>query len=339
MLLLLLVLLPLVLLPLIVLAAGDAGCITAISVNHWVNHVHRDAIADDEATVEEIVDEARQSVSGGAASGSSMGGTPRGGGGDGRPRRATWMDAGTTDLEGHRQALANTTERLCNHAFDFGLDRSGHRLRVGFGAVGQLLVSGLLVGGLVVTLAGAYMMGVEFDVEGLAGVLLELGASDASHVEISLLSSAQLMLSYGLPFLALVYALVAFGVPLVQIVSLSILWLCPLTLKAQKLLFFVNESLSGWSGLEVFLVATVVSLLEIGQGDAHRDPCCEFLESYLLLILKSSLIVSGFMIGSACDPLRPYFETATAYGLLSPAQAHKDPCCEFLQQSLLFILK
>lgn len=250
------------------------GCVVAISVNHWVILIHRNAVVDDEATVEEAVEDGLGLQSPALlppgkqlSNADKFSSEPDGGSTAMTPRgiHPTWMDAGTTDLTGPRRALARHREALRSHVFDFGVDQSGRRLRVGFGFMTQVVVFVLLVGGMYLTCLGVYEMSMYFVIHGIAGVLMDLGIPGSSEFEISFLSSAQLMNSFGLTYLAFTFIAVALLIPLAQMLTLTILWVFPLSLKTQKWLFFINESLSGWSGMEVFLVAAVVSLFEVGQ--------------------------------------------------------------------------
>ena len=45
--------------------------------------------------------------------------------------------------------------------------------------------------------------------------------------------------------------------------SLLVLWVMPLTLKAQRKIFVLTEVTNAWSGLEVFVVSIIAALLEI----------------------------------------------------------------------------
>lgn len=62
-----------------------------------------------------------------------------------------------------------------------------------------------------------------------------------------------------------------------------LLWTVPLTLPQHRSAMFVMEVVSAWSSVEVFLVAVVVALLEIGQVSKFMvDDACNGLEQVRL---------------------------------------------------------
>ena len=50
-----------------------------------------------------------------------------------------------------------------------------------------------------------------------------------------------------------------------QLVVFLVVWVAPMTLAQQRGVMLLAEMISAWSAVEVFLVAVVVALLEIGQ--------------------------------------------------------------------------
>lgn len=66
-------------------------------------------------------------------------------------------------------------------------------------------------------------------------------------------------------FLQVSYYIFAITMPLLNLGSLLVLWLTPLTLRMQHKLFVVVEIFNAWSSLDVFVLAIVASLLELHQ--------------------------------------------------------------------------
>lgn len=105
----------------------------------------------------------------------------------------------------------------------------------------------------------------------------------------------------------MLYLAFALLVPIAELISLIVLWTVPMTLRLQKKVFFLNEVLGAWSACEVYIIATVVALLEIGQ-------------------------ISGFMVGNACDPLKPIFSLMISLGLLDAS----DGKCFYVDAELKY---
>jgi hypothetical protein len=63
-------------------------------------------------------------------------------------------------------------------------------------------------------------------------------------------------------------------------------------LRFQKKFFFLTEVLSSWSATEVYIIATVVAALEIGD-------------------------ISKKIIGNSCDPLNPIFHVLHELDMLA----------------------
>ena len=72
-----------------------------------------------------------------------------------------------------------------------------------------------------------------------------------------------------------VYFFFGLGLPLAQLVLLSVLWAAPLKLKAQRALYVTCEVATAWASLDVFMVAIVMALFEISQFAAFMvgDKC------------------------------------------------------------------
>jgi hypothetical protein len=71
--------------------------------------------------------------------------------------------------------------------------------------------------------------------------------------------------SLGITFIQVTYFLFAFVLPLFFLITLGILWMVPLKLEIQRVLFTAAEILNAWSTIDVFVVSIVAALLEIRQ--------------------------------------------------------------------------
>eukprot|EP01046_Picozoa_sp_COSAG06_P013289 COSAG06_NODE_801_length_12195_cov_106.299934_6_plen_1670_part_00 len=215
----------------------------------------------------------------------------------------SWIDAGTTDVIGQRAALVSQTEALSQHVFEgrglyyrFSFNKNGQR-----GVMAGLALAGFL------TLLGASVPSFEFKVHGIAGLLVDLGVPGSSLNRYGLISSAVKITAQapsryggdaGLFSIALVYLMFGLLVPIAVLCVVAVQWSRPLTLRAQKQLFVLNEALCAWSALEVFMLSIAVATVEIGQ-------------------------VSGFIVGNMCRGLGPWLGDLVTYGLLDTSD---DTC-------------
>eukprot|EP00658_Telonema_sp_P-2_P048444 TRINITY_DN3685_c0_g1_i2.p1 TRINITY_DN3685_c0_g1~~TRINITY_DN3685_c0_g1_i2.p1 ORF type:complete len:449 (+),score=146.18 TRINITY_DN3685_c0_g1_i2:46-1347(+) len=68
---------------------------------------------------------------------------------------------------------------------------------------------------------------------------------------------------FGIRMIQITFLLFGMIIPLMHLLSLAVLWLMPLTLHRQHILFVTTEVLNAWSALEVFVVSIIVALLEL----------------------------------------------------------------------------
>ena len=122
--------------------------------------------------------------------------------------------------------------------------------------------------------AGAFLPCFSMEILGLAGIVIDLGSSEAkqtyslvgSGLSIALQGTPQKYGGVAGPFaIGSLYIFVAFVAPLLQLATLALLWAWPLTLRAQKTLFVWLEMISAWSGMQVFILGVLVALVEMPQ--------------------------------------------------------------------------
>ena len=126
---------------------------------------------------------------------------------------------------------------------------------------------------LVLLILGVSVHTFEFDFEGLAAWGTDLYKPGSAHVEYSLVSLAKDVMDQASTtrehieylYLVIVFFIFTVAMPVIQVVLLLVLWLAPLTLREQKILYFTNEIVAAWNALDVFIVVLVATLLEIAK--------------------------------------------------------------------------
>ena len=222
-----------------------------------------------------------------------------------RRRASTWLDS-TANIEGPRKDLVNKKERLMQHIYE--VTSMNEPLRLQIAPCGQYLVIFLLLLGPVVLFYGGTEVSFSMETHGLAGMAIEMGKEGESTMTYSIFQvftalwyqadPDYISSIMGVRFLALLFLICAIVVPFLQLFFLSILWVFNLTLRQQKLVFIVNETLSAWQYLEVYLIAIVVATLQIS-------------------------LIAGFMVGDVCDSFGDTFKLLVDVGLIQ----QKDVGC------------
>ena len=209
---------------------------------------------------------------------------------------------------GHAEALE--AQALSRHVFRVG----GVHVRVR--PWGRRLVVALIAVALALLLYGANCEAFEFQVQGLAGLAMHAGDPGAHSKQFTLFNTATAIaeqagsgdnVAAGILYIAGVYLGFALVMPVLQLTVFLVLWVAPLTLRQHSHMVLLAEVVSAWSAVEVFLVAVVVALLEIGQ-------------------------VSQFMVDDACAPVEQVMNSLLVpYGILRP----RDATCFYVQASIL----
>ena len=289
---------------------------------------------------EEEEEEAEQEEEEEGRSGGSLSRAPAKG--RGRRRRSSWFDAGTLDLFGVRKNLVAAKEAVWDHVFQLEVVASASsgsssisgssssssssssslpappELRLGFKKRGKFMVCLLPITSLLLLVIGSLLPSFQFEINGVAGIAQDFGRTNASITEYSLFSvttrllvqssASTTMTSYvGIRTIAALYIIFSAVIPFFKHVLLLFLWSAPFTLRTQKKLFFLAEVLSSWSATEVYIIATVVATLEIGD-------------------------ISKQIIGNACDPLNPIFHFLNELNIIGT----KDMLCFEVGAKILF---
>eukprot|EP00948_MAST-09A_sp_MAST-9A-sp1_P001989 g1989.t1 len=230
-----------------------------------------------------------------------------------RHRATTWLQAGTQDVSGPRRMLVNHRESLYAHIYN--IDGIIHRIQV------RILGTALLLSSLATTMVliyyGAGLKSFKMQINGLAGLAMDLGRANSSISEYSVFDVSSNIASQanpksfwsilGINYIAFIFVLCALVVPLLQMAGLFIMWLAPLTLYELKIAFMVNEIFAAWQYLEVYLIAISVAVLQMGQ-------------------------VSGFMVGSECDAIQPMLDSMVNLNVIEKT----DGTCFYVDASVRY---
>ena len=138
---------------------------------------------------------------------------------------------------------------------------------------------------LAITLAnvvsGSVIKAFEFEFRGMTGLVLQF-LGDPTVTKYSLLSLGHSLPSaaphpdaIGIRSIQVTFFLFAFVLPILHLVTMAVLWIVPLSERAQESLFHMSEILNAWSSLDVFVVSVIAALLELRQFAAFivGDKC------------------------------------------------------------------
>ena len=152
----------------------------------------------------------------------------------------------------------------------------------------RVFISSLLFITLSLVIAGSITTCFSFYFHGLAGYALDL-LNNSNHREYSIIQlGTDVRRSYENPnaseviFTQVIYFLTALAIPLAFLLNLIILWFIPMSRKAQKFLYSIAEILNAWSCIDVFVIALIAGVVQIGQfalflvGDK-----CDFIDPFI----------------------------------------------------------
>ncbi|EAX89982.1 hypothetical protein TVAG_124530 [Trichomonas vaginalis G3] len=143
-----------------------------------------------------------------------------------------------------------------------------------------ILISGGLLG------IGLVSISFSFNFVGLAGYALNL--LDTPHekhysvidLALKLPDAAQYPNSFTIRFTQALYIVIAIIMPIMHVVTLFIMWVIPMTYRAQKRIYVAAEVMYAWACLDVFIISILAAVLEISQ-------------------------FARFMVGDKCDQIDP----------------------------------
>lgn len=126
-------------------------------------------------------------------------------------------------------------------------------------------VTVLLVAAYACVLVGQVVPCFTMTYTGLVGSLLETKSTAAFSLLANGLALPRSCVDHGAYFLMVTFLTFTLVVPLAQLVLFGVLWLAPLSRKQQATLMVVLDVMGAWSGLDVYLVAIVAAVWEIGK--------------------------------------------------------------------------
>ena len=230
----------------------------------------------------------------------------------GRERRVTWVEAGTIDVPDEDRCLADTKESLRDHVFNVA---GNVKRRFVITRQAALLLDAATLLLFILLMAGCTMPSFRMEVWGVVGVAMDFGREGSRGESYSIFDVSGLIMSQaesgnarsilGLYWIALIFVICALFVPLLQCFCLSVMWSRPMTIMQQKKLVVINEIVSAWQYLEVYLIAIVVAVLQIGQ-------------------------ISGFMVGDLCNDLKATLDQLRAAGIIES----RDAQCFYVHASV-----
>ena len=153
----------------------------------------------------------------------------------------------------------------------------------------RIFISFILFLTLALVISGSITQCFSFYFHGLAGYALDL-LKIPPHREYSIIQlGIDVPGSYENPkdpviiFTQVIYFLTVLILPLAFLLNLIILWFVPMKRKAQKIFYNIAEILNAWSCIDVFVIAILASLTEIGQ-------------------------FTKFIVGDKCDSINPFIK-------------------------------
>ena len=151
----------------------------------------------------------------------------------------------------------------------------------------RIIITFLLFITLGLVIIGSNTTTFSFYFHGLAGYALDL-FDISDHRDYSVIDLGfNVPKSYENPkdgviiFTQVIYFLTVFAMPVAMLINVIFLWLVPLPRKAQKFFYAIAEILNAWSCLDVFVLAIIAAIVEIGQ-------------------------FTEFIVGDKCDSIDPF---------------------------------
>ena len=225
----------------------------------------------------------------------------------GTPRKrasTSWIRSGD-NVQGERKALVNKKAALREHYFEMKSDEGEAgleigRLRIQVSPCGQWLVVVSIVVAELLLVVGTVTPSFYMNTRGLAGLAIDLGNTNSSFQQYSILTTVGSIASqtktfdigsFGLGSIVGLFLLTAVLVPSLQLISLLIMWLTPMSLSGQKKMYLLNEALGAWQYLEVYIIAIGVATLQMKDISKQiAAPLCSDLDVTFDSLAKIGLV-------------------------------------------------
>lgn len=203
-------------------------------------------------------------------------------------------------------ALQEEPEKLRNHNYMLDYEASSKRAIVNSWAHWMLLAS--LASLAILVILGCALPSFSIEILGLLGLAVESGNQfEQAHTYYSVFSLAHVIMDearylgeassfIGLGTLASLLVLTVFCVPIFQTFSLFIEWFLPINRKQRHLNIVVNEILSAWQYMEVFVLSVIITSWQLSG-------------------------VSDYMVNAYCGGLSGMFDTLAFFGIVDANDA------------------
>lgn len=195
---------------------------------------------------------------------------------------------------------------LRKHQFKLDYEASTKRATVRKGA--EWMLSAVMLAFVVLVIIGCLLPSFSIETLGLVGLAVESGQQfREAKAFYSVFGLAKMIVDearylntasnyVGLGTLASILVITSFLVPLAQAFSLLIQWFVPTTKKQRKNNMAVNEILSAWQYMEVYVSSIIIAAWQLGG-------------------------VSEYMINAYCGSLKNFFTGLSYYGILKEEDA------------------
>lgn len=222
--------------------------------------------------------------------------------------RGSWFDVGTRELLDGNPSNAKARQvsfaalSVIDHAFaslpSVLVERTPnvlgqHKLRMSI----RIFIACFVMLATTLILYSGFEDTFQFVFTGMAGDLIRMVEPTQVKRRASMLSIAKDLgqdnsdkVNSGVLYLQTLYMLFAFVLPLFCLAASTYMLFAKQSLRGWKLNFFVMETLSAWSSLDVFIVSIIASVLEINQ-------------------------FSHFLAEDLCAPLQRYFGVTECFGV------------------------
>ena len=206
--------------------------------------------------------------------------------------RSTWITS-QNNIPGPRRALIHNKASLRTHYFEMKSEDCDPgeigRLRFQVSPCGQCLVITVIIVTEIILVYGTVMPSFYMDTHGLAGLAIDLGRTNTSYQQYSIVSTVESIANQidstdsfsvaGIGAIAGFFFLTTVIIPSLQLLGLLLMWTLSLSLENQKRLFLLNEALSAWQYLEVYIIAIGVATLQMADiSNQIAAPLCSDLD-------------------------------------------------------------
>lgn len=203
---------------------------------------------------------------------------------------------------------------LSRHRFNI-LDSEGRPYH--YSVTTRVLIVAFMAVTSLLILIGCVLPVITFTFYGLAGLAISLIDSNLGQVTHSVVSIGTSIMSgvankpaaiLGIIFLQIIFVLWSLIIPIVLMVLLTVIWVVPLTLREQLLLYFVAEVLSAWEAVMVLVVSLFAAMLQISVlaqfiVSALTGGICDAIEAQLQNVFPNPQDAKCFDVSAVPRPV------------------------------------